>query len=97
VPEDKSPWNDAYSYGWLGLGHKVFDTGASLKVHTHRTHSSARITTYCPNPYMDVYGYAPLPESTWWPTAHISSQPDQVELLEINKDETNKPWGGNNI
>jgi len=32
-----------------------------------------------------------LPDNVQWPTAHLSSKPDIVELHEINRDEPNEP------
>jgi len=38
-----------------------------------------------------VSSYTPPPDPTQWPTAHLSSEPDIVELNEINHDEPNEP------
>jgi len=35
--------------------------------------------------------YAPLPDTIQWPTAHLSSEPDIVELHKNNHDEPNEP------
>jgi len=35
--------------------------------------------------------YTSPPDTTQWPTAHLSSKPDIVELHEINHDEPNEP------
>jgi len=41
--------------------------------------------------------YTPLPDNIQLPNAHLSSEPDIVELHKINHDEQNEPWGINNI
>jgi len=38
-----------------------------------------------------------LPDNIQWPTAHLSSKPDILELHKINHDEPNEPRAGNNI
>jgi len=38
-----------------------------------------------------VSSYTPPPDPIQWPTAHLSSKPDIVELHEINHDEPNEP------
>jgi hypothetical protein len=35
--------------------------------------------------------YTPPPDPIQWPTAHLSSKPDTVELHKINHDEQNEP------
>jgi len=47
---------------------------------------------------LTVSTYTPPPDSIQWPTAHLSSEPDIVELHKINDDEPNEPtcWLGIN-
>jgi len=44
-----------------------------------------------------VSSYTPPPDPIQRPTAHLSSEPDIVELHKINHDEPNEPQAGNNI
>jgi len=52
-------------------------------------------------PNIEVHTWPPspggLPDNILWPTAHLSSKPDIVELHKINHDEPNEPWRINNI
>jgi len=41
--------------------------------------------------------YTPLLDNIQWPTAHLNSKPDLVELHKINHDEPNEPRAVNNV
>jgi len=40
---------------------------------------------------LTVSTYTPPPDPIQWPTAHLSSEPEIVELHKINHDEPNEP------